>query len=116
MPGSRKSLFVPILILALGICWLLNTLKIMPGVEWIWTGGLAIIGILAVVIGGVNKMTFVVGPFLLICSVFSILRQTGRISIDHEIPILVIVLGGLLLIAQLAPLPNPEWMRDEEKK
>ena len=63
--------------------------------------------------GGFNKVSVVTGPFLIVASVFSVLRQTGRISVDHEIPILVIVLGILMLISQLSRLPVPDLFKDE---
>lgn len=109
-----KKLVVPILIILVGATWLLNVLGIMPGIDWIWTVGLAAAGILTVVIGGVNKVTVVTGPFLLVASVCSLLRQTGRLAVDREIPVLVIVLGVLMLISQLSRLPTPEMLRPEE--
>ena len=45
-----------------------------------------------------------------------ILRQTGRISLDVEVPILVIVIGCLLLIARSKSIPLPDWMVLEEKQ
>ncbi len=40
-------------------------------------------------------------------------RQTGRVSVNHEIPILVILFGALLLVAVLSPLKHPEWLTGE---
>ncbi len=100
----KRKLTVPILILTVGAAWLLNTLNLVPNVDWVWTLGLAVCGILCLTIGGITKPTLVLGPLLLISSVLSILRQTGRLHVDHEIPILVIVLGALLLMVQLTSL------------
>lgn len=107
---------MPILVILLGVTWLLNVLKILPGVDWIWTAGLAAVGILTLAVGGINKLTVVVGPFLMVASVCSILRQTGRLEIDREVPVLTIVLGCLLLLVQLLNLPLPEMLTPEEKK
>lgn len=109
-----KRLVVPVLVILLGITWLLNVLDIIPGVDWIWTVGLAAVGILTLAVGGINKLTIVIGPFFVIASVCSILRQTGRLEIDREIPILTIVLGCLLLLAQLLPLPVPEILKPDD--
>jgi len=111
-----KNLIVPILTILVGVTWLLNVLGILPGVDWIWTGGLAAAGILSIAIGGLNKVTIVTGPFLLLASVCSLLRQTGRLAIDREIPVLVIVLGVLMLVSQLSHLPIPETFREEDEK
>lgn len=83
-------------------------LEILPGVDWMWTVGLAAVGILTIAVGGLNKLTIVTGPFLVIASVCSLLRQTNRLSVNHEIPILVIVLGVLMAISQLSRLTTPD--------
>ena len=111
MNSSKTHLVVPILFIARGAAWLLNVLGVVPGVDWVWTGGLAVVGILTLVVGGLNKLTVVVGPFLLTASVCSVLRQTGQLSVDKEIPILTMVLGCLLLAVQFLPLPRPECLQ-----
>src|SRR3990172_11371038 len=105
MMPLRKRFVVPILVILLGVTWLLNVLKIIPGVDWIWTVGLAAVGILTLAVGGINKLTVVTGPFFMVASVCSILRQTGSLEIDREVPILTIVLGCLLLLGQWVNLP-----------
>lgn len=106
MHGRMQSIAVALLVIAVGTAWLLNTLEIIPGVNWIWTAGLAAGGVLMLMLGGLNKLTFVVGPFLIIASIFSLLRQRGTIDIDQEVPYLVIALGVLLLLAALSNLPR----------
>src|SRR5438552_2521453 len=115
MKADKRTLIVPILLITVGIGWLLTTLGITPGVEWIWTLGLAIVGVLAFLVGGWDKVTAVVGPFFIIASCLSLLRQTGRLTLDTEIPILVIVAGVLLLIARLPAIPVPQWIIPEGK-
>ena len=114
MKKSKAGLIVPLLVIGLGVAWLLTNLKILPGVDWVWTGGLGLCGILALALGGLNKFSVVVGPFLLIGSIFSILRQTGRLAADLELPILFIIFGVLLLLAYLLPLPLPEFLEPED--
>ncbi|MCF6175629.1 MAG: hypothetical protein L3J71_07670 [Victivallaceae bacterium] len=115
-----KKLLVPILTIIVGGAWLLNVLGIMPGVDWLWSIGLATSGILTIVIGKTNKTTIITGPFLLVASLCSILRQTDRLALDREIPILIIVLGVLMLISQCikSPIPPeamPQTAKDDEK-
>jgi len=105
---SSKGIVLAILIMALGAAWLLNTLHVLGGVDWVWTGSIGAAGILTLAWTKVNKVTFLVGSFLLIGSVFSVLRQRGQISPDVEVPILVIVFGVLFLVAQLPMIPLPE--------
>lgn len=114
MNNSKSMVIVAVLIIALGIAWLLNTLKVIAGVDWVWTCGLGITGILVLALGGLNKLSFVAGPFLIVASIFSVLRQTGKLRIDIEVPILFIVFGVLFLIALLLQLPTPSCLQDEE--
>ena len=105
-----KMLVVPILLITLGVGWLLTTLGVVPQIDWVWTLGVAVVGILSFALGGFDKVTFVVGTFFLLASFLSVLRQTGRLSIDLEIPILVIAAGVLMLVAQLRAIPAPSWL------
>lgn len=107
---SRGLLVLAVLIITLGVGWLLTALAVGPGIEWVWTLGLGAAGVLTFVLsGGLDKLSVVFGPFLLVGSVLSIFRQAGSLRIDIEVPILVIVLGALLLIAQMPFVPLPRW-------
>jgi hypothetical protein len=112
MNGSKKSLFVSLLIMLLGVAWLLNTLEVIPRVDWIWTVGVSGLGILILALGGWNRISVVVGMFLVFAGTFSILRQTGRMRPEIEVPCLVIVFGGLLLTVQLVHVPLPKWVEE----
>ncbi len=114
--SDKKTLILPLLIICIGAGWLLTTLGIVPGINWIWTLGLAIIGLLTFAVSGIDKSTVVMGPFFLIASCLSVLRQTGRITLDVEVPILVIVIGCLLLVARSKSIPIPTWVVLEEQK
>lgn len=82
MAPSKLSLFLPLLLITVGVGWLLTTLGIAPHIDWIWILGLAVAGVLAFAFGGFNKVSVVVGPFFLAASFLSLLRQTERMSID----------------------------------
>jgi hypothetical protein len=105
---SLKPVAASLAVIVLGVAWLLNTMHVITGVNWVWTLGLAMAGLLVLALNGLNRLTIVTGPFLLIASVFSVMRQAGRMSLDREIPSLVIALGVLMLLAQLLALPNPK--------
>lgn len=114
--SDRKTLILSLLIIGIGTGWLLTTLGIVPGINWIWTLGLAVIGVLSFAVSGIDKSTVLLGPFFIIASCLSVLRQTGRITLDVEVPILVIVIGCLLLVARSKAIPLPDWMVLEEKQ
>lgn len=110
-PGPR----IPIIVITIGIGWLLTTLDIVPGVNWVWTLSLAGLGLATLANFGFDKVSIVIGPFFLITSILSVLRQTGRLHIDIEMPILVITLGLLMLIARLQIVPAPRWLDADTK-
>jgi|GEM_PF-313528 len=110
-----KRIAIPLLVLAVGVAWLLTVQGVFPAVFWPWTIGLALAGVFSFVYLGFNKVTFVVGFFFIVSSVFSILRQTGRMDFMVEMPLLVIILGLLLLLAQVLPIPRPSWLIEEEE-
>lgn len=116
MPLNRKSLVVPWLLIAVGTGWLLTALKVGPGIDWVWTLGLAVVGVLAFAINGLDKVSVVTGPFFIAASLLSILRQTNRLRLDVEVPILVILSGILLLIARRPTIPVPDWLIREPLK
>ena len=106
MQGKSQSVAISLLVIAVGGAWLLNTMNVIPGVNWVWTVGLAASGILLLMLTGLNKLSVVVGPFLIVASVLSLLRQQGTLHIDREVPYLVIALGVLMLISTLSSLPR----------
>ena len=108
MPFNKAPLVIPILIIIVGLGWLLTALGFGPGINWVWTLGLGVIGALTFVLSrGFDKVSVVIGPFFLLASLLSVLRQTGQLSLDIEVPVLVICIGALLLVAQLPAIPKP---------
>ncbi len=110
MKSDKKTLLVPLLTIGMGTGWLLTTLEFIPKIDWVWTLGLAAVGVATFAIGGFDKVTAVVGPFFIVASGLSLLRQVGALSINVEVPILVILSGVLLLIARSPKIPIPAWL------
>jgi hypothetical protein len=108
---SKGPLVLSILIIALGIGDLLTAKGFFPGIDWAWTLGLAVVGVMTFVLsGGIDKVSVVVGTFLIVSSILSVLRQTDQISENVEVPLLVIAIGVLIFIAQLGVVPAPRWL------
>lgn len=122
MNSKQKSgLVIPLLVMAVGIGWLLSALGYVPDVNWLWTIGLAAAGILTLLMGGIDKFTVVIGPFFLLASVLSVFRQAGWLTLNIEIPLLVISVGALMVLAQSPRIPMPDRLtppasaNDEER-
>ncbi len=114
-----RQIVPPILVIVVGIAWLLNIMGILPGVDWLWTVSIAAVGIIVLTFGGVNRVTVVICPFLITASIFSVMRQTGRLPVDKEVPLLTIALGVFWLIASAIKIPLPQAFRPDaepEKK
>ncbi len=99
--------------MTLGIGSFLNVQNIVPQVDWIFTLLLGMLGILTPFVFGFDKVTFVLGPFLMIATVFSLLRQLGYVSSSTEITLLVIIVGVLMLLSRFLPVPVPRWFLRE---
>jgi hypothetical protein len=103
-----------ILITTIGCGWLLTAKDFLPGVNWVWSLGLMVLGILAFVVSrGIDKFSLTVGPFLMVAGVLSALRQTGHLSVETEMLILLITFGVQLVIAQTSNTQLPSWMITE---
>src|SRR5690242_15860852 len=100
-----QKLAIPTLTIALGIAWLLNVQGYFPRIDWLWTIGLAAAGLLTFISMRFDRFSFVLGSFLLICSVFSVLRQTEAITVNQELPLLVVAFGALMLFSQMVAPP-----------
>ena len=116
MSNSGKQYVAPILIIIVGVGWILNVQGVIPNIDWVWTCSLAAVGVLTLAIGGINKVTAVIGPFLIVSSICSILRQTDKLSIEMEVPILTIALGVFLLGVRILDLPSPEIPEEEDNE
>jgi len=96
---------VPVLLVFVGVGWLLNTLDVVPGVNWAYTLGVGAVGAV-ILLQGLNRFSFVVGTFLIVGAFCSYLRQTGHLKVEIQVPIMVILVGVLMLVAHYAGLPQ----------
>ncbi|MEZ6059680.1 MAG: hypothetical protein R3C19_04895 [Planctomycetaceae bacterium] len=115
MSPNHRTLAVPLLLIVTGTGWLLSVLGIAPEIDWVWTLALALIGVMTFVSVGFDKGTLVIGGFFLVTSILSVLRQTGRITFNAEVPVLLISVGVLMLIARHPAIPRPGWIVESRK-
>lgn len=101
-----KQLGVAALIIVIGIALLLESLKVTPHVGWVWVLGLFGMGLIWLWVEGKNKLTVVICPLMMFGSLLSLLRQLGHLTLDIEVPLLVIALGVLIAYSQSASVPS----------
>jgi hypothetical protein len=116
MAAKAQSIVVPILLITVGVGWLLSTLGVAPDINWVWTLGLGVVGVLVFAIYGVDKATVVVGTLFILTSILSVLRQSGRITLEVEVPVLVIAAGVLMMVSRHPRVPPPAWLLDSIPK
>lgn len=114
MKPDKTSLVLGVLMLAIGGGWLLTNLEVAPKIDWAWSLALFVIGLLAFLVSGLDKMSLVVGSLFLIAGVMSTARQLGWLSPNLETPLLVMLTGGLILLARMPVIPRPKWWDEPE--
>jgi hypothetical protein len=55
--SRKKEIGLAVLVIAVGVAWLLNVWNVIPGVDWVWTGGLGVIGILTLALAGLEAVS-----------------------------------------------------------
>jgi hypothetical protein len=111
-----RTLLPSILVTTFGVGWLISALGVSPQVNWIWTLGLAVIGLLTLAYQGLNKFSVIVGPGFIVASLFSVLRQLGYLTLDVEAPMLVVFTGILMSVAHLSIFRKPAWLFASERE
>jgi hypothetical protein len=114
MKSRKPAIAISFLIVALGIAWLLNAMRVAPNLDWIWIIGLGVSGILLLTVTRMDRFNFVAGLSLIVSSVLAVLRQSGKLTVNVEAPVLFITIGILLLLAQFIPLPASAPTLDEK--
>lgn len=98
----------PLILIALGCAWLLKALNIHAGIDWVWVIGVGALGIVLLIWRPLKRWRLGAGLWLLAASITSLLRMLGQITVEVEIPVLVILAGmfwgGLLLV----PIPEED--------
>jgi hypothetical protein len=115
MQHRTTSVVFPVLVTTLGVGWLLTVLAVDPRIYWVPLLGMPVVGVLTLALGGLDKVTVCVGPFLFVCTGFALARQTGHVSVEVMLPCLVIAAGVLMFVAHWLPVPYPAWLAPRPK-
>lgn len=92
-----KKILLPLTILLIGFCWLLSAMGVLGRVDWAWTGLLAVSGVVVTLADKLNQFNLTLGLFLVYCAIMAALRQSGVITLEVEVPLIVIGFGGIWL-------------------
>jgi hypothetical protein len=118
MKSRKTAIAISLLIIALGIAWLVNVMQRNSRIDWFWPTGLGVSGLLLLTVARLDRFNFIVGVCLIVCSVLSVLRQQGVLTVNIEVPVLFITVGVLLLLAHMLKIPpadEPDPLADLTK-
>jgi hypothetical protein len=101
-----KDAALPVVLIVLGAAWLLNSLRWLPEVHWLWILGLAGAGLGILMVDGITKSSIVAGPLLILAGVLSFFRQYHALEWRFIIPIMLIAAGVFMLIARSPAVPE----------
>lgn len=101
-----KDAALPVVLIALGVAWLLNSLDWLPQVHWLWIIGLAGAGVAILVLDGITKSSVVAGPLLILAGMLSFCRQYYGLGWRFIVPIMLIAAGIFMLIARSPAIPE----------
>jgi hypothetical protein len=110
-----RGAVIALLIIAIGMGWLLTSMNFGGGIDWIYTIAIAAAGVVTFALSKFNKISFVIGSFLIICSIMSLVRQMKMIKSEIEVPVLVVAFGVLVLIASTPFIPMPQFVIDAKE-
>jgi hypothetical protein len=107
---SRGWFAMGVTLICVGSVWLLASLGYLPEINWVWVLMLFALGLIPLLAAGLNKVTFISGGFFFAASISSVLRQTGKLALNVEVPSLIIIAGLLTLIAMALRIKTPTWL------
>ena len=103
MPQS--SLALPLFLIVAGAVWFLKTTGILPATATLVSIGLVIVGIVVLLMDGINKQSVVAGPLLVYIGAAVYLKSQYLLGYSPLVALGMMVLGCLLLLSRSSIIP-----------
>src|SRR5688572_17470952 len=97
----NKQIIAPLFLIVIGVGWLLSVKQVLPTVDWVWVLLLGTAGLSILLVKRLTRTSIIAGPFLILWAALSFMRQTGKISEEVLVPVLIILFGVLLLVSRV---------------
>ena len=97
---------LPVTLIVVGLGWLLWEFRLFPDIDWIIGLGFIVGGIAVLGLDGINKNSVVIGPFLIAVGVAWLVHDRYGTHWRLIIPVMLVLLGGLMLIARSGRVPE----------
>jgi hypothetical protein len=101
-----KDAGLPITLIVIGSVWLVWRMGWFPDKDWLIGLGFVAGGVATLMMDGITRNSVVTGPFLIGVGLAWLARDQYRISWSLILPLLLILLGGLMLLARLPSIPE----------
>ncbi|EGV35809.1 hypothetical protein [Neisseria weaveri] len=103
MPQS--SLVLPLFLIIGGAVWFLKATDILPATSTLVAVALAVIGLIVLIMDGINKQSIVAGPLLIYIGAAIYIRGQYFLGYSPLIALGMILLGCLLLLSRSSIIP-----------
>jgi len=97
---------LPITLIVVGLVWLAWYFRFFPDIDWVIALALVAGGLAVLIFDGLTKSSVVIGPFLIGVGIAWGLHERYRVTWSILIPCLLVVLGGLMLLARNPRIPE----------
>ena len=97
---------LPITLIVVGLVWLAWHFRFFPDIDWVIALALVAGGVAVLLFDGLTKSSVVIGPFLIGVGIAWGVHERYRVTWSILIPCLLVVLGGLMLVARSPRIPE----------
>ena len=101
----QSSLFFPLLLITVGAAWFLKSTDILPATSTLIAAAFATVGVLVLLMDGINKQSVVAVPLLVYVGAAIYLRNTYWIELSPLIALGMMIFGCLLLLYRSSLVP-----------
>lgn len=103
---KNPSLTLPLILIIAGAIWFLKTTHILPATTLLMAVGLAVAGVVVLLIDGINKQSVIAGPLLMYIGAAIYVRSEYLLGYSPLIALGMVLLGCLMLLSRSDWVPH----------
>lgn len=101
-----RSLFLPLFLIVIGSLWFLKSTALMPDTSSIIAVAFGVLGLLVMLMDGINKQSIVAGPLMVYIGAAVYLYYEEFFKLSHIFSVGMVWLGLLLLFSRSSIVPD----------
>lgn len=102
---KKPSATTPLILIAIGVIWFLNSAELLPATNTMIAGALALAGICIFIFDGINKSTIFSGPLLIYIAGAIYVWHNYSVPLSPILALGLVFLGILMLLSRLNAIP-----------